>query len=117
MDIAHTAAPVSDMSAKPGEHQGASGRTRVPVASARRTLQVDECTWHPGSTSVGEVPCSGVAWVIRKFQDEDKFGGRGGGASKVPLGEPGRRGAVGIAAETRWPASGPRDGAKGRGPV
>lgn len=45
MDIAHTAAPVSDMSAKPGEHQGASGRTRVPVASARRTLQVDECSW------------------------------------------------------------------------
>lgn len=77
MDIAHTAAPVSDMSAKPGEHQGASGGARVPVASARRTLQVDECTWHPGSTSVGEVPCSGVARVIRKFQDEDKFGGGG----------------------------------------
>lgn len=75
MDIAHTAAPVSDMSAKPGEHQGASGGTRVPVASARRTLQVDECTSHPGSTSVREIPCSGVARVIRKFQDEDKFGG------------------------------------------
>lgn len=40
MDIAHTAAPVSDMSAKPGEHQGASRGARVPVASARRMLQV-----------------------------------------------------------------------------